>query len=449
MDQGRVRLRAILLGVGLGVLICAITPFNNAYLNATPLGGGHFPLAAFFIFFLLSVGIAALGKFRFSSNWLSGRELFVIWILMVIASGIAYTGLVRTFLVNLTAPYHFASVGNRWQEVIQPLLPQAWYPEDPVAIELLYNGLEKGRQLGWWQIIQKIPWNCWIPPLLTWAGFVILCYWVMLCLVDIFSHQWIANEKMNFPLLRVPQLMEEALDENRFGRFLANRFLIVGLLASVLLHLINGLHFYFPAVPQIPTLILAGAYFPKHGLFSGFHKLKIYIYPAFIGFAFLTSRQISFSFWFFFLLGGLLFGLLGVLGYHIPSAALGVTFGPTLSRPEETHNRCVRGLFPFYSLVGALPSPGCGPAVLLSEPEGGVQSGVDLCQVLRLGLLAGNWFIALLVPQLWHAAYSGPSAPGCLLFHNAGVEQDNLPGGHSLFHPFRGANGWPALLFRF
>jgi len=336
MDQGRVRLRAILLGVGLGVLICAITPFNNAYLNATPLGGGHFPLAAFFIFFLLSVGIAALGKFRFSSNWLSGRELFVIWILMVIASGIAYTGLVRTFLVNLTAPYHFASVGNRWQEVIQPLLPQAWYPEDPVAIELLYNGLEKGRQLGWWQIIQKIPWNCWIPPLLTWAGFVILCYWVMLCLVDIFSHQWIANEKMNFPLLRVPQLMEEALDENRFGRFLANRFRIVGLLASVLLHLINGLHFYFPAVPQIPTLILAGSYFPKHGLFSGFHKLKIYIYPAFIGFAFLTSRQISFSFWFFFLLGGLFFGLLGVLGYHIPSAALGVTFGPTLSRPEET-----------------------------------------------------------------------------------------------------------------
>ena len=159
MDQGRVRLRAILLGVGLGVLICAITPFNNAYLNATPLGGGHFPLAPFFIFFLLSVGIAALGKFRFSSNWLSGRELFVIWILMVIASGIAYTGLVRTFLVNLTAPYHFASVGNRWQEVIQPLLPQAWYPDDPVAIELLYNGLEKGRQLGWWQIIQKIPWR--------------------------------------------------------------------------------------------------------------------------------------------------------------------------------------------------------------------------------------------------------------------------------------------------
>ena len=336
MDQNRVRLRAIILGVILGVIICALTPYNNAYLNATPLGGGHFPLAAFFVFFWLSIGIAALGRFPFSANWLSGRELFVVWVLMVVASGIAYTGLVRTFFINLTAPYHFASVGNRWDEVIQPLLPRAWYPGDLDSISLLYNGLEEGSQMSWWQVVQKIPWGCWLPPLLTWVGFVLLCYWVMLCLVDIFSEQWIANEKMNFPLLRVPQLMEEALAEKRLFRFLSNRFLLMGLLATFTLHLINGLHFYFPSVPQVPTLILAGPYFPKHGLFSGFHKLKIFIYPAFIGFAFLTSRQISFSFWFFFFIGGLLYGLLGVLGYNIPAAALGVTFGPALSRPEET-----------------------------------------------------------------------------------------------------------------
>jgi hypothetical protein len=336
MMQERVRLRAVALGIALSVLICAVTPFNNAYRNATPLGGGHFPLAPFFIFFWLSVGIAAISRLRLSSSWLTGRELLLVWILTVVASGIAYTGLVRTFFINLTAPYHFATVGNRWQEVIQPLLPQAWYPKDEMAIALLYNGLEGGRQMSWWQVFWNIPWSYWLPPLLTWAGFILLCYWVMLCLVNIFSQQWIANEKMNFPLLRVPKLMEEALSENRLGRFFANRFLIVGLLAALLLHLINGLHFYFPTVPQIPTLILAGPYFPKHGLFSGFHKLKIYIYPAFIGFAFLTSRQISFSFWFFFLLGGLLFGLLSVLGYNIPAAALGITFGPTLSRPEET-----------------------------------------------------------------------------------------------------------------
>jgi len=41
----RIRLRAILLGSGLALVICLITPFNNAYRQGTPLGGGHFPLA--------------------------------------------------------------------------------------------------------------------------------------------------------------------------------------------------------------------------------------------------------------------------------------------------------------------------------------------------------------------------------------------------------------------
>jgi hypothetical protein len=130
--------------------------------------------------------------------------------------------------------------------------------------------------------------------------------------------------------------MQEAFDNNELGRLFTNRFLLAGLLIPVCLHLINGLNFYNPSIPSIPTLILAGQYFPKQGLFSGFYKLKIYIYPAFIGFAFLTSKQISFSFWFFYIAGALLIGFFDFLGFNIPAAALGITFGPTISRPEET-----------------------------------------------------------------------------------------------------------------
>ena len=282
--------------------------------------------------------------------WLTGKELFVSWILMVLVSGIAYTGLVRTFFINLTAPYHFATVGNRWEEVLHPLLPKAWYPQSREAIEGLYNGLSGGRQMGWLDVLKEIPWEAWLPPLFVWGGFILLCYFVMICLVNLFSRQWLKNERMSFPLLQVPQLMEEALDNNGLGRFFTNRFLLAGLLAPAFLHLINGLHFYYPTVPQIPTLILAGPYFPKHGFFSGFHKLKIYIYPAFIGFAFLTSKQISFSFWFFFILGGLLVGLLSFLGYNIPAASLGITFGPTLSRPEEMQMIGAYGIFFLFIL---------------------------------------------------------------------------------------------------
>ena len=49
-----IRLRAVVLGLVLAVTICLLSPFNNIYHQATPLGGGHFPLAPFFVFFLLA-----------------------------------------------------------------------------------------------------------------------------------------------------------------------------------------------------------------------------------------------------------------------------------------------------------------------------------------------------------------------------------------------------------
>ena len=45
-----IRLRALFGGLICGVILCALTPFADSYLKTTPLAGGHFPLAAFFIF---------------------------------------------------------------------------------------------------------------------------------------------------------------------------------------------------------------------------------------------------------------------------------------------------------------------------------------------------------------------------------------------------------------
>jgi hypothetical protein len=330
-----IRLRAVVVGTILALLICLITPFNNAYRQGTPLGGGHFPLAPFYILvWMMAATALAQAVFR-RARLLTGRELLVTWALMVLLSGIAWTGLSRTFFINVTAPTHFATVDNRWEDVLRPVLPESWYPQSKAAVETFYNGITGGRQMGWGQVLAEIPWEVWRGPLLGWTAFILLCYMVMICIVSLLSRQPLYNERMNFPLLRVPILMQEAFDENRLGRFFANRFLLAGLAVPVVLHLLNGLSFYNPSIPSIPTLILAGKYFPKTGLFSGFYKLKIYIYPAFIGFAFLTSKQISFSFWFFYIAGALLFGLLSFLGVNIPAAALGTTFGPTLSRPEE------------------------------------------------------------------------------------------------------------------
>ena len=341
-----IRLRAILVGLLLSVAICLLTPFNNIYQQATPLGGGHFPLAPFFIYILLVLLSAITARiFRSRSLIFTGAELLIVWIEMVIGSGIAYTGMARTLLLNLTTPIHYASVGNQWQETLGSVLPQGITPTDPHAIELLYTGIQGGRSMSWMEVVFAIPWQAWLSPMLLWGSFILLSYGFMLFIINILSRQWIHNERINFPLLRVPEMLSKALDERQVGHFFSNRFLLAGLLIPVCLHFLNGMNFYYPSVPQLSTLILAGPYFPDYGLFAGFQKLKIYIYPAFIGFAFLTSRQISFSFWFFFILGGLFFGFLGMLGYTIPASELGITFGPTLARPEETQMIGAYGIF--------------------------------------------------------------------------------------------------------
>jgi hypothetical protein len=86
-----IRLRAGVIGVLLAAGICLLTPYNNIYLQATPLGGGHFPLAPFFIFILLAICITFVSRLFKSSLLLNGSELLIIWIEMVIGSGIAYT----------------------------------------------------------------------------------------------------------------------------------------------------------------------------------------------------------------------------------------------------------------------------------------------------------------------------------------------------------------------
>lgn len=345
-----IRLRAPLLGILLAIGICLLTPYNNIYLQATPLGGGHFPLAPFFIFLLFAGLLAILSRMFKRFRLLTGLELLVVWIEMVIGSGIAYTGLARTFLINITAPIYYATIDNRWQETLQPLLPPSLTPSNTAAIEMLYRGVPGGRFMGWFEVMAAIPWSAWLTPLAMWAFFVFVGYAVMLFLINIVSRQWIHNERMNFPLLKVPQLMSKALDNGEAGSFFLNRFLLVGVAVPVFLHLINGLSLYYPSIPPIPTLLLAGSYVNNHGILSGFAKLKLYFYPAFIGFAFLTSRQISFSFWFFFLAGGLVYGLLDTMGYAIPASALGITFGPTLSRPEEMQMIGAYGIF-FLFLV--------------------------------------------------------------------------------------------------
>lgn len=348
MKETRLRLPALILGLILVIISCAFTPYNNVLLQNSPLAGGHFPLLSFICALILLAFINPILS-MFGRKWrFHSYEIFLIWSMVTVATGFAYTGLFRTFVINITTPAWFGTTASNLDQVLLPLLPSSLFPEDREFIRTLYSGLKGGRDMGWWQILTHIPWQAWIRPLLWWGLFIVMVYTALMGLTGLFTHQWIENEKMNFPLLRVIQVMGEEGENGTLWKFLTQKYFIIGFGIPVILHLFNGLNTYYPQVPSLPTLILAQPYIPKEGLLSGFYKLKICIYPAFIGFAFLTSKQVSFSLWAFFILGNLLPGLLHIVGWRFPAVALGTTFGPVLSQVEEMQMIGAFGVFFFF-----------------------------------------------------------------------------------------------------
>ena len=102
--NGRLRLRALLTGLFLGLGLCIFTPLNNTVLHNTPMGGGHFPLAPFFIIAWMFVIDAFSSRLLSKRPFFSGVELLVIWLMMVLFSAIGFAGLTETFFINITGP---------------------------------------------------------------------------------------------------------------------------------------------------------------------------------------------------------------------------------------------------------------------------------------------------------------------------------------------------------
>ncbi len=350
MKELQIRFPALIVGLIFVFLSCIFTPYNNIRLQNSPVAGGHFPLASFACLFLTLVVINPILS-RLNRKWrFHFHELLLMWAMVTVGTGIAYTGLMRTFIINITTAGWFSASSSEMGQMLLSLLPKSIFPNDPEMIRTLYSGLNGGPDMTWGEVLRHIPWSAWILPMAWWGLFIVLVYIAMLGLVGLFSHQWIENEKMNFPLLRVPETLSREADNGTLFRFFTHRYFIIGCSIPVFLHLLNGFHTYFPQVPQIPTLVLAQPFIPREGLFSGFYKMKFYIYPAFIGFAFLATKQVSFSLWFFYILGGLLPGFLRLFGWRFPAAALGTTFGPVLSRVEEMQMIGAFGVFFFFIL---------------------------------------------------------------------------------------------------
>ena len=286
-----VSFRAVVLGLILVVVVSFIVTWAELVTGRIQIGFLQMPPAVIGVFFflvLLNLGMQRI-KRAFS---LAAGELMMVYCMMLVAAMISSRGIVEKILPTLVTPNYFANVTNRWQELFYPHLKKWFVPFDPqgppqqlVAVRF-WERLRAG---------EHIPWAAWTPVLVAWGILVLLVIFAFLCLAAILRRQWVDNEKLAFPLVQPPL---ELVREETGAPILRNKLLWGGIALPAFVFAFNGLHNWYPNIPQIPLQKTLNDLFvnPPYNKMSYF---PIYFSFAAIGFFFLLPSDLLFSLWFF------------------------------------------------------------------------------------------------------------------------------------------------------
>ncbi|MFQ6041820.1 MAG: DUF6785 family protein [Candidatus Poribacteria bacterium] len=288
-------LRAILIGITWVIIQSIVAPYNNYYIRGSSLSGNHFPVTSVFILTLLCLVVNVIIKKVKPGRELSAKELATVWIMTVIASGIPSWGLIAFLAPLLASPLYFATPENEWDTLLRPHLPDWAIVSSKKAATDFYEGSMFANA--------PVPWEAWIKPVLFWSAFAILCYLATLCLCSVLRRQWTERERFTYPLVKVPvEMIQKPKSNALLPDFFRNRLVWIGIAIPVVLHTINGLHRFFPAVPEIPTRFNLYEPFTERPwvVIRWWPAAILWIFPSVIGVSYLLPLEISLSFWFFY-----------------------------------------------------------------------------------------------------------------------------------------------------
>lgn len=301
-----VTVRSILIGAFLCATINVGEPFIVGYVHGSPLAADFSTGAAIFLIFVLSLMINLPLRAFAPRLALNRSELLVCYIMMLISCAIPSWGFSMLLIPWIVAPTYYVTPENQWEQYILPNLPKDYFVLDELAAKQFFEGLKEGESL---------PWELWVGPLLRWGAFILCFYIASVCIMMLLRRQWIAHERLAFPLAQMPLAVIPGSEGRRKSTYLHVAFWI-GMAVPALVYSLQALNVYWADVPTIPR----GTYLPVRELFglSGFNMgMHLTIYLEVIGLSFLLGTDMAFSLWLFAFLAFLEQGVFNSLGFRI------------------------------------------------------------------------------------------------------------------------------------
>jgi len=253
------------------------------------------PPAVFTLFMLVlaSRGLARL----FRRELLSTTDLLLIYAMLLIGVMVSTRGVIEKVIPPLAYLPYYANETNNLQELVTRHLPRWAMPFTPAGalgfpdtIKRYHEKLRAG---------EEIPWTAWIGPLVAWFVLIACAVLVFLSLATLLRRRWVDDERLAFPLTRLPLALLR--DEVEHQPFLRNRMMWAGFAVSAIVFTVNGLHVNFPNFPEILLRFDVSPLLTQRP-WSEMDAISLWLSLAVVGFAFFLPTDLLFSLWFFFLL---------------------------------------------------------------------------------------------------------------------------------------------------
>ena len=171
-------------------------------------------------------------------------ELLLVYSMLCIGSCLAGHDMGQVLVPSLSWPFAKADQVNNYATLFSRFLPQWAMVSDTDATRTFYLGnstLYTPEHLG-----------AWAGPALIWTGFICVLLFTMQCLNVLIRKQWTDNERLTYPLARIPL---QITDEQPGGRgrmgvpLTKSRLFWIGFVLAAGIDTVNSLNYYYPSIP--------------------------------------------------------------------------------------------------------------------------------------------------------------------------------------------------------